>query len=378
MLEQRIKKELQHRYQTHLYRDKKIVTQKKSAITVMNSRSYLSFCSSDYLGLSQHPKTIQAAKDAIDHYGAGSTGSNLLSGHTAIHQQLEEELAEFTGFDKVILFPSGYHANLAAISTLIKPSDNIFGDKEIHASLIDGCLLSRAKLQRYPHQDINKLNQLLVNNKIQNRWIITDGLFSMRGDLAPLPELIQLSKKYNSYLLVDDAHGIGCIGKEGRGTMEYFNVKASEITLLTASFAKSFGSCGGFIASSKNIIGHLIQFARPYIYSNALSAIHAASSLASLEIIKNEPWRRETLKELISYFKNCAQQLGIKLFPSETPLQIIPIGNSQKVIKVSEKLKQQGILVASMRPPTVPKNGDLLRMSLTTYHTKSNIQQFFE
>lgn len=375
MLTQQLQNELLQRKTNSLYRQRQRVAKKQAPFLTLNNQIFLSFTSNDYFGLNQHPELIRAAQQAINQFGIGGAGSNLVYGHTFLHQELEEKLAEQFGFEKAIIFPSGYHANLAAISSLLKPKDVIFADYQIHASLIDGCLNSRARLQRYEHNNTKKLDEMLNACLAKSKWIISDGVFSTNGDLAPLPTLIALKKKHHAFLFIDDAHGIGCMGKQGGGVLDYYNIDTNEVDLLTGSFAKAFGTQGGFIAGKQETIEYIMQFARPYIYTNALPAHMVAATLISLEILKNESGRRDVLSELITYFRLRAQELKLPFFSSETPIQALRIGNSSKALTISEKLKSYGILVAVMRPPTVPRHQDLLRISLTTHHTKEHIDQ---
>lgn len=374
MLEERLQNELEQREQQHLYRYRKLISAKHDSHATIEGNKFLSFCTNDYLGLAEHPKVVKSAINAIERFGVGGAGSNLVSGHTELHQQLEDELTKLTGFQKVILFPSAYHANIAATSTLVKRSDVIFADKDIHASLIDGCILSRAHLKRYTHNDTDNLESLLQHYNAKNKWIITDGLFSTKGDTADLKKIIPLTEQYNANLILDDAHALGCLGKTGAGTLEYFDLPIKSNILLTGSFAKTFGTSGGFIAGNTTQIEHLIQFSRPYIYSNALPAAIVASTLTSLEIIKNEKWRREYLSDLIAYFQTQAAKLKLPVILTRNPIQSLLIGDSKHVMDITEKLKNQGILVSPMRPPTVKKNEDIIRISLTTHHTKKDIE----
>lgn len=344
-----------------LYRERKLYVKDK----------FVSFAGNDYLGLSQHPQVIKAAQNALNDYGFGAGASQLISGYTKEHYLLEQELAEFIGAEKVLLFSTGYMANLAVVTALAEPKHNLAIDKFCHASIIDACRLSGSKFKRYLHANINHLEQILAQNKYH--FVITEGVFSMSGDIAPLSELTKLTKKFNTTLIVDDAHGIGVLGKKGKGCIEHYNIENPPI--LVGTFGKAFGGFGAFVAGSKNLIEYLIQFARPLIYTTALPPAIAAANRASLKIIQAETWRREQLTELIAYFRQVAEQLNIKLLDSITPIQVSVIGDAKKALAMGEKLQQAGFLVAVIRPPTVSPKSSRLRISLKVTHTKIQIEQ---
>ena len=369
MLEQSLDAALQKRIQQQLYRQREVFQPNEAC---------LSFVSNDYLGLNRHPTVLDAAKQAINQYGIASGGSPVVSGQTAIHQQLEDALAEFTGLPSIMLFSSGYIANVGIVSALAKSNCTLFVDREIHASLVDGCLLSRARICRYTHLNANKLESRLQQLNEKSKWIITDGVFSADGQIAPLPELMALTKQYDAKILLDDAHGIGCLGKKGQGTIEHHNILPGNSLILTASFAKAFGTAGAFVAGNKNIIDYLIQFARPYMFSNGLSPTIAAATLASLKVMQQESWRRIYLQELIHYFQTSVKQLNLAIPISNSPLQTLLIGDSEKAMAAKVALSAKKIAVAALRPPTVKKHHDCLRIAITAHHTKSQLDQLIE
>lgn len=344
----------------------------------VTSTDSICFMDNDYLGLSQHPKVIHAAQEALQKWGISTCSSPLLSGYSALHQKLEIELADFLGFEKALVFSSGYLANMSVIQALVAKDDIIFADRLSHASLIDGIQLSRAKFFRYPHQDAKFIQNKIAEYPLQRSWIVTDGVFSMDGTQAPLPQLVQLGQNHDAGLIIDDAHGIGVLGQKGRGIIEAQKIMPAQITALTGTFAKAFGGIGAFVAGRKHIIETLIQSGRGYIFNTALSPIHVASALTALEIIKKEQWRREHLQSLVDYIQKRSAQLGIAFLPSSTPIQIYPVGRENHVMDLASHLKKFGFLVGAIRPPTVPKNTARLRISLNVSHQISHIEKLLQ
>lgn len=369
MFEQKIQNILHHRHCENNYRRRQI----------NNSSDVLNFCSNDYLGLKNHPNLIAAVKKTVDEYGIGSGSAYLLTGYCKAHQALEEELAEFLNFPRVLLFSSGYMANLGIISALLNRNDVIFADKSIHASLIDGCLLSKAKMHRYPHANLNALDNLLQRTKGNHKLIISEGIFGMDGTLIPLQQLISIAKKHSCSILLDDAHAIGVLGEHGRGCLEYFNVKSSDITLLVGTLGKACGTYGAFVASNEKVCELLIQVARTYLFTTALPPILAEASRASLKIIRDEPERRIMLHNKIERFQIGARQLNIPLMHSnKIPVQLIHIGDNKKTSVISEELLQSGLLIKPILPPTVPKHTARLRITITAKHSNQNIDYLLE
>jgi 8-amino-7-oxononanoate synthase len=341
-------------------------------------QEYLSFSSNNYLGLANHPQVVKACEQALQKYGVGSGSAYLISGYTKAHQELEEELAHFLGYPQVLVFSCGYMANLGAISGLFSKSDNIFADKLNHASLVDGCLSSKASFERYPHCDHQILARQLATPTINNKLIVTEGLFGMDGTVAPLREITALAKQHNAMILLDDAHAIGVLGPSGKGTSELYDLSPDALPILTGSFGKAFGSYGAFVAGSHLIIENLKQVARTYIYTTAIPPAIACASLASLKVMQQEGWRRDQINELIRYFKKCATQLNLPQSDSQTAIQPIILGSSEKALKVSQNLLEQGIFVRAIRPPTVPKGSARLRITLTAQHSKHHIDILLE
>jgi len=363
------------RRQQHLYRSRSVINGPQDVELQCNGKQLLSFCSNDYLGLANHPALIQSMQQGAERYGVGSGASHLVTGHSAAHHQLEEALAEFTQRPRALLFSSGYLANLGVISALATKRDTLHEDRLNHASLIDAARLSDATLRRYPHIDSDALNKRLAKQGDSNPFIITDGVFSMDGNIAPLPQLATAAASHNATLMVDDAHGIGVIGDHGRGAIEHFNLSLDDVPILVGTLGKAFGTFGAFVAGSDELIETLIQQARSYIYTTALPPAVAHATLTSLKLIETEAWRREHLQTLIKRFRDGAQQLGLNLMPSTTPIQPLIIGDSETALHISEQLQQQGVLISAIRPPTVPEGTARLRITFSASHTEAHIGQ---
>lgn len=342
----------------------------------VDGKAKLSFCSNDYLGLAAHPDIKQAFKQAIDKEGVGSGAAHLLTGHSHYHQQLEEALAEFTGQPRVLLFSTGYMANLGVIDGLLTRGDAVIQDKLNHASLLDGGRLTEAEQLRYPHADMARLHKRLHNAATaRHRMIVSDGVFSMDGDLAPLPDIMALAKQHRAAVVIDDAHGFGVIGKDGRGTVSHFDITPDEAPIQVGTLGKAFGTGGAFVAADEIVIETLVQQARSYVYTTAQPPAVAAATLASLKLVQTEAWRREHLQALIQQFRQGAEQLGLDLMPSETPIQPVVIGDDKKALAIGEKLEQQGILVGVIRPPTVPQNTARLRITFSASHSDKDVEK---
>ncbi len=340
-----------------------------------NKRDYVAFSSNDYLGLANHPRVIEAFRRAATEFGVGSGASHLINGHSFLHQQLEEALADFTGRDRALLFSTGYMANTGTLSALLNQQDVVLQDKLNHASLLDGGLHSGARFQRYLHNDLTSLESRLQRAAATARriMVVTDGVFSMDGDIAPLPDIVALAEKYHAWLMVDDAHGMGCLGTHGAGCAEYFGLDQQQLPILMGTLGKGFGSFGAFIAGSDALIETLVQFARPYIYTTALPPAVAAASLAALELVRTEHWRRDHLQALIKRFRSGVETLGLTLMPSSTPIQPIVLGDVHFTMAVAENLAAKGFLVGAIRPPTVPAGQARLRVTLSAAHTLANV-----
>ena len=368
-----LSKELRQKRAEHLYRHRRITATAQQIRMIIDGREVISFCGNDYLGLANHPAVIESFQEAANRFGVGAGAAHLINGHTKIHHELEEALAEFTGRDRALLFSTGYMANLGLAQALVGRGDTIFADKLNHASLTEGALLSRGRLRRYPHGDINLLQQRLQETGAGEKLIMTDAVFSMDGDLAPLPEITRLAQRHDAWLMADDAHGLGVLGKNGAGSLEHFALSQTQVPILMGTLGKALGTAGAFIAGSEELIEYLIQSARSYIYTTAMPAALAAATLTSLKIITTEPQRRARLHELVSYFRQQAAQQGLELLPSSTPIQGIVIGDNEKTVRVSKELFEQGFMVTAIRPPTVPAGTARLRITLSANHSEAQI-----
>jgi 8-amino-7-oxononanoate synthase len=367
--------QLNLRREEHLYRTRLNVASGCSSTLSVEGRSLINFCSNDYLGLAGHPDISLALKQAADIYGTGSGASHLVSGHSVVHQELEEQLAEYTGRPRALLFSTGYMANIGAINALIGRRDLILQDQLNHASLLDGGRLSQADFKRYKHVDMASLEQRLEQSSAERKLIVTDGVFSMDGNLAPLREISSLAKKHSAWLMVDDAHGVGVLGQQGGGLVEELNRSVEQVPVLVGTLGKSFGTFGAFVAGSEALIETLIQYSRSYIYTTALPPAIAAATIASLKIVREETWRRDKLGLLIARFRSGAEQIGLRLAESNTPIQPVLINDDEKVMQVGQKLRAAGFLVGAIRPPTVPVGTGRLRITFSADHSEEQVDQ---
>jgi 8-amino-7-oxononanoate synthase len=367
--------QLNLRREEHLYRTRLNVASGCSSTLSVEGRSLINFCSNDYLGLASHPDIVKALKHAADLYGTGSGASHLVSGHSVVHQKLEEQLAEYTGRPRALLFSTGYMANIGAINALIGRRDLVLQDQLNHASLLDGGRLSQADFKRYKHVDMASLEQRLEQSSAERKLIVTDGVFSMDGNLAPLREISSLAKKHSAWLMVDDAHGVGVLGQQGGGLVEELNMSVDQVPILVGTLGKSFGTFGAFVAGSEALIETLIQYSRSYIYTTALPPAIAAATIASLKIVREETWRRDKLGLLIARFRSGAEQIGLQLAESNTPIQPVLINDDEKVMHVGQKLRAAGFLVGAIRPPTVPVGTGRLRITFSADHSEEQVDQ---
>jgi 8-amino-7-oxononanoate synthase len=384
ILQHSLQVRMQGRIERQLVRTRRELESAQQPIVQVNGKSLLAFCSNDYLGLANHPDVINAYKQGLNRYGVGSGASHLVTGHSAAHQALEEELAAFTRRSKALLFGSGYMANLGVITTLLDDKDHVFEDKLNHASLIDGGLFSRAEFRRFPHKDMTKLEQMLAATDSSGlRLIVTDGVFSMDGDVAPLGQMLKIADKYQAIVMMDDAHGIGCLGKTGGGVVQAAQERGAQIDqvrlpVLMATLGKAFGTLGAFVAGSDDLIEALIQFCRPYIYTTAIPAAMAEATRASLRLVQTEGWRREHLRALVQQFRKGCAQLGLKIEDSPTQIQALILGSPERAMAASQQLEAKGILVSAIRPPTVPPGTARLRISFSAAHSEAQVNQLLQ
>ncbi len=364
--------DLEERRQQHRFREPLVNDGPCGRFARLAGRDYLNFCSNDYLGLANDPEVIAAFQRAASDWGVGSGASHLVCGHQRPHQDLEEALAAHTGRERALLFSTGYMANLGVMSALLGKSDAVFEDRLNHASLLDGGLLSGARFRRFAHNDPLALERLLHRSDARRKLAVVDGVFSMDGDEAPLAALAAVCETNDAWLMVDDAHGIGVLDEQGRGSLFAQGVN-ERVQILMGTLGKGLGSGGAFVAGSHELIETLIQFARTFIYTTAMPAAVAAATLASLEKSRRENWRREKLAERVSRFRAGVSELGYTLMASRTPIQPILVGSDAEAMALSAALREKGFLITAIRPPTVPEGEARLRVTLSAAHELADV-----
>ena len=372
-----LEEELALRRAQHLYRERLVLESPQGAEVRVGEETLLSFCSNDYLGLANHPRVLAAFHAGAESYGVGAGASHLVSGHSRAHHALEEELADFAGAERALLFSAGYMANLGVVSALTDRHDVIFEDRLNHASLIDAARLTRAKVSRYPHVDTARLADMLVSAHAPG-LITTDAVFSMDGDIAPLAELCRLASRHDVRLLADDAHGFGVLGRSGRGSFEHLDVPLAPPAILMGTLGKALGVFGAFVAGEAALIETLIQRSRTYIYTTALPPAVAEAVRASLKLVREEGWRREHLQTLVTQFRTGAQKLGFTLTSSPTPIQPLILGDAAAALTASRRLRENGILIPAIRPPTVPEGSARLRITFSAAHEAVHVDRLLE
>ncbi len=350
-----------------------IETGQSPEITI-NGKSHILLSSNSYLGLSVDPRVLEAAKLALEKYGSGSGGSRLVSGSSDLHRELENHLARFKNTEAAILFSSGYLANIGTIPSLVGEGDIVYSDELNHASIIDGCRLSRARVRIYRHLDTGHLDSLLESDygTLAKKLIITDTVFSMDGDLAPLPELAELADKYGAMLMVDEAHATGVLGERGSGATEHFGVE-NRVPIVMGTLSKATGSLGGYIAGSPELIDFIRNRVRSYIFDTSLPAPSLAASIAAIDIIENEPERREHLWRLINRFKGGLETLGLNILPSDSAVVPVLIGEAEPALRFARVLRENGVFTPAVRPPSVPHGMSRIRATLMALHTDEHI-----
>jgi len=361
-----------------LLRRLRTVTQVDGAHIVVDGKRLLNFASNDYLGLAQHPALVEQLRVAAAQWGVGAGAAHLLGGHRAEHAALEEKLARWTGRERALLFPTGYMANLGAVQALLSDGDVCVQDKLNHASLLDAARIAGAELKRYLHADVASARRQLDSRADAPALLVTDGVFSMDGDVAPLAELAALCTKQQTTLMVDDAHGLGVLGRDGAGSVDAAALGPEQVPVLMATLGKALGVSGAFIAGDAALIDGLVQFARPHIYSTAQPPALAAATSAAIDVARLEAWRREKLQRLIAHFRRGAIERGIELLASRTPIQPVLIGASKLAQAASQALEARGIFVPAIRPPTVPQGKARLRVVLSARHEESGIEQLLD
>lgn len=369
---------LSQRKASALWRQRVVIEKNDGCNIVVDGRSYTNFSSNDYLGLSQHPALIAAANSVASSTGVGATASHLVCGHHQQHEALEYELAEITGRERALVFSSGYMANQAVLSCLLDKNDAVFHDRLNHASLLDGAVLSGAKSQRFLHNDLANLERRLQRSNAETKIIAVDGVFSMDGDIAQLPGLLDLAERFNAMLMVDDAHGFGVLGETGLGSCQHFSLSAKQVPILMATFGKALGVSGAFVAGSHELIESLIQFGRSYIYTTALPPNQTAAVRAALKLMQDEPAHRLHLLELIALFRKGAKARQLSVIDSPSAIQPVFIGDEQQALNASEKLKARGFWVSAIREPTVARGQARLRVALSAAHDVAQVEALLD
>ncbi len=383
-MRQALTERLERRRADGLWRERRLLDGPQAVESVIDGRRCVSFCSNDYLGLAYDPRVTDALKDGAARYGVGSGASHLVNGHSRAHHELEETLAEFTGRPRALLFSTGYMANLGTIDALAGRGDRIYADRLDHASLLDGARLSGARLRRYPHADTTALSDWLQHDDANGRrFIVTDGVFSMDGDIAPLPALAALAARHDVWMMVDDAHGLGVLGPHGGGALAHFGLDDTRVPILVGTLGKAFGSFGAFVAGSEELIETLIQFARSYIYTTALPPAVACATRTAVGIAQQEHWRRERLHHMIERFEQGARQLALPVVARSgdtPPVPIVPliVGDSARALELSRRLLDRGLLIGAIRPPTVPQGSARLRITFSAAHSESHIDRLLD
>ena len=370
----KLKTELDERAAQGLLRRRRTLATPQGVHIAVDGKPYLSFCSNDYLGLANHPKLIEALQQGAQNFGVGSGASHLVSGHFDAHHELEQTLAQFVGKPAALSFSTGYMANLGAVQALVGRGDTVFADKLNHASLNDAMQLSRAEVKRYRHKDVAHLAEMLAQTKSGRKLIITDAVFSMDGDIAPVSELLALCEQNDAWLLIDDAHGFGVLGEGGRGAMSHFKLNSPRIIYM-ATLGKAAGVAGAFVAAEQVVIDTLLQAARSYIYTTASPPALSVAVLASLKLIREEDWRRERLQQLITQLRAGMRNLPWQLMESSTPVQPLMVGSNEAALSLSEGLRERGIWVPAIRPPTVPQGTARLRITLSAAHEQKDVDE---
>ena len=366
--------ELDERAAQSLLRKRRTLDTPQSPHIVVDGKPYLAFCSNDYLGLASHPQLIAALQQGAQQWGVGAGAAHLVSGHFAPHHQLEQQLAAFVGKPAGLLFSTGYMANLGVVQALVGKGDTVFADKLNHASLNDAMLLSRAETKRYRHGDMAQLAQLLAQTPSGRKLVITDAVFSMDGDIAPLREMLALCEKHDAWLYVDDAHGFGVLGEQGRGSLSHFGTASPRIIYM-ATLGKAAGVSGAFVAAEQAVIDTLVNHAHGYVYTTATPPALSVALSQSLQLIERGDALRAHLKQLVEQLRNGLADLPWQLMPSDTAIQPLLIGDNGQALRLSEALRERGIWVAAIRPPTVPHGTARLRITLSAAQSAADVDQ---
>ena len=363
-----------------MYRRRRTLQGAQGREVVVDGRRLVNFCSNDYLGLAADPRIAEAFKAGVERWGVGAGASHLVCGHSAAHEALEVALAEFTGRPRALLYSSGYGANVGVINALLSVGDFVFEDRLNHASLLDGGWISRAAFAWFDHLDSAHLEREMaaVAGLGGRRLIVSDGTFSMDGDACPLDEIVAVAARHGAWVMIDDAHGIGVHGSNGVGLVDPVRYGTGEVPVLVGTLGKAFGTAGAFVAGDEDLIETLVQRSRNYIYTTAMPPALAAATLAGLEIVRGEQWRREHLASLVQRFRANAATLGLRLLPSSSPIQPLVVGAAERALSISRRLEESGFFIAAIRPPTVPTGTSRLRITLTASHRPEDVDRLFE
>jgi len=384
-LDETLRGELESIEQAHRYRRRKIIdvidpvapTHVRVRVDGIDSEC-VNFCSNDYLGLSGHIDVRRAMAGAAERYGVGSGAAHLVTGHSVEHHALEEELAAFTARERALYYSTGYMANLGVASALFKRGDAVIEDRLNHASLIDAGLQQGVEFSRYQHNDLSLLQNYLNISKAPRKWVLSDGVFSMDGDVAQLNELASLCHQHNAWLMIDDAHGFGLLGEQGQGSVHAAGLSTDDVPIYMATLGKALGVFGAFVAGSNELIETLIQKSRTYIYTTATPPAVAAATREALQVLQREPWRHEVLHAHIRRFRTGAKQLGLTLMESSTAIQPLLMGNEANALQASRALLEEGFVVTAIRPPTVPQGTARLRITLSAAHSEADIDRLLD
>ncbi len=371
---QRLRAVLEERRAAGLYRQCQTLESGQGPLVRVDGQEYLNFCSNDYLGLASHPRVIESLRAAASVWGVGSGASHLVCGHSGPHRALEEALAEFAGRPRALLFSSGYAANTGILQALLRPGDTVLQDRLNHASLLDGGLHSGARLRRFAHNDCEDLSRKLEQTE-GPALVAVDGVFSMDGDSAPLAAIARACQQHQAWLMVDDAHGLGVSGATGAGSVEAAGLGSAEVPVLMATLGKALGTSGAFVAGSELLIEALIQSTRNYIYTTAMPPALAAASLTALGLLREEAWRRDHLAALVGRFRRGAAELGLPVMSSTSAIQPLAVGDAGRAVQLSQQLRERGILISAIRPPTVPAGTSRLRITLSAAHTSDQVER---
>ena len=357
-----------------MYRTLKVLGGAQSANTVIDGKRVVQLSSNNYLGLANHPRLKAAVIEAVEKYGSGSGASRLVCGNLKLNGALEDKIAQLKGKERALLFSTGYMANIGIITALVGEGDVIFSDELNHASIIDGCRMSKAETRVYPHKDMDALEKLLAkSDRFAHRLIITDGIFSMDGDIAPLPDLVGLTESYECMLMIDDAHATGVLGVHGGGTGEHFGLE-DKIDVVMGTLGKALGGFGAFVAGSYRLREFLINKSRPFIFTTGLPPAVIASGIAALELLEEEPEIRERLWENVGFFRKEIEKLGFNTLESETQIIPVLVGDAPLAMRMGEILFEEGVSVQGIRPPTVPQGLSRLRITIMSTHTQNELE----